>query len=203
MIHPAFRRAAIAAVLLLLSVPCLAEIQHLGVDSAHSTVRFSVRHLVSRVHGTFSGFEGVVHIDPADPAGTLSFSGEVQVSTVDTGNAKRDKHLQNEDFFDSEHHRVMRFQSGEVRQTDHGLDVDGLFTMMGVTQTVTFQVEVLGFMPDPWGRGTTGGFSATTTLDRKAFGMAWNTTLDTGGLVLGDEVQVHLQIEAVTLPETE
>lgn len=166
------------------------------VDSSHSSVGFSVRHLVSKVNGSFKDFSGTINFDPKKAtASSAEFT--VKIASIDTQNEKRDGHLKSPDFFDTEKFPTMTFKSKKVIAA--GKDkykLIGELTMHGVTREETFVVEYGGNAKDPWGNNRA-GFSATTTLNRKNYGIIWNKTLDTGAVMLGDDVAVNLSIEAI------
>jgi polyisoprenoid-binding protein YceI len=166
------------------------------IDPVHSHVSFSVRHLmVSKVKGRFSSFEGqiVTAENPLDSSATVT----IDVASIDTGNEQRDNDLRSSAFLDIEHHPTMTYQSTGVRPgSDDDYLVDGELSLHGVTRPVTLTVEVNGFGPDPYG-GTRAGFSATTEISRGDFGMDTNMPLDGGGVVIGDKIQISLEIEAV------
>jgi polyisoprenoid-binding protein YceI len=165
------------------------------VDPAHTSVGFSIRHMVSKVNGTFKDFAGDFSFDPKNPAAAkVNFT--VQTASVDTQNEKRDTHLKSADFFEVEKFPTMTFKSTRVVPAGKNkYKVTGNFTLHGVTLPETFVVEYGGEMKDPWGNNRA-GFSATTTIKRKDFGMVWNKTLDAGSVMLGDDVAISLQVEA-------
>jgi polyisoprenoid-binding protein YceI len=165
------------------------------VDPVHSEASFRIRHLISNVTGRFNEFEGEISVDKENPSAS-SVSFEIKAASIDTGNAQRDGHLRSPDFFDVENHPEIRFESTQVEPKQDGLyHVTGNLTMRGVTKQVTLPVRFLGTMTGMGGRETA-GFEIETTLDRKEYGIEWNRALDQGGVVLGDEVQVRIAIEA-------
>ncbi|MEE4273274.1 MAG: YceI family protein [Thermoanaerobaculales bacterium] len=165
------------------------------VDPVHSDVSFKIRHLVSKTSGEFTDFAGTIVADfAALDASSVEFV--IQAASIDTENADRDAHLRNEDFFHVEKYPEITFVSSKISKTgDASFAVTGKLTMHGVTRTVTLPVTFLGEGPDPWG-GTVAGFEIVTTLDRKDYGIVWNKALDTGGMILGDEVEISINIEA-------
>jgi polyisoprenoid-binding protein YceI len=168
----------------------------LTIDKAHSQVEFRVRHLVSRVSGRFTDFSGTIAGDVIKPE-TASVAFTVQATSIDTSNAKRDEHLRSPDFFDVTKFPTIEFKSHKV--TPAGQDsyaVVGALTMRGVTREVTLAVTFLGWARDPWG-GERAGFELKTTLNRKDYGIVWNKVLDAGGTLLGDDVAISIEIEAV------
>jgi polyisoprenoid-binding protein YceI len=166
------------------------------IDPDHSNVGFSIRHFFSKVPGHFKTYDGTIALDPKDLSkGTVNVS--IDTGSIDTGVEDRDKHLKSPDFFDAAKFPKMTFVSTEVipKGPNHAA-VKGNLTLHGVTKPVTLEADVLGFSPDPWG-GYRGGFEAKTTLKRSDFGISWNKAVEGGGLLLGDEVEVTLNIEAV------
>jgi polyisoprenoid-binding protein YceI len=165
------------------------------VDKAHSNVNFAVRHTMTKVSGRFTDFDGTFNIDKAKPeASSVEFT--IKAASIDTGNADRDKHLRNADFFDVEKFPEISFKSAAVKPTGKDTyDVKGTFTMHGVAKEITLPITVLGEGKD--GRGNAKiGFETKTTVNRKDHGIVWNRALDTGGFVLGDDVAVDINIQA-------
>ncbi len=167
-----------------------------SIDPAHSTVGFKVRHLVSQVPGTFSKFSGTIDYDPAAP-GKGSVETSIETASIDTHNEKRDGHLRSADFLEVEKYPQMTFKSRRVRPAGKDkLEVLGDLTLHGVTKPATLFVDVSGMTKDPWG-GTRTGFSAITQIKRSDYGIIWNKTLESGGMLLGDDVNISIEIEAV------
>ncbi|MDQ6783591.1 MAG: YceI family protein [Actinomycetota bacterium] len=165
------------------------------IDSAHTEVGFSVRHLmVSKIRGTFKTFEGTITV-PADVAAT-SVEVKVDMSSVDTGEENRDQHLRSGDFFATEEFPHMTFSSTSVAKAGDDYRLEGNLSIHGVTKPVAFDVEFNGVGPDPWG-GVRSGFSAVTEISRKEFGIDIDMPLDGGGVVVGDKIKVILEVEAV------
>ena len=166
------------------------------VDKAHSEATFKVRHLMTNVTGKFSDLDGTINIDPARPAAS-SVTFTIKAASVDTGSADRDKHLRTEDFFNVEKTPDITFRSTSVKptKTKNLYDVTGDLTIRGVTKRVTLPVTVLGFGKDPWGNEKA-GFETHTTIHRKDYGVNWNKALDNGGVLVGDDVDVNVSIEA-------
>lgn len=188
----------IALSLAALALPALAA--DYGIDSAHSAAQFSVRHLmVSNVRGEFSKVAGKVVYDEAQPTAT-TIEASVDVSTVSTRETQRDTHLKSPDFFDAAKYPAFTFKSSGVKKTAQGLDVAGELTIHGVSKPVVLHVSgITKEIKDPFGlmrRGAT----ATTVINRKEFGMTWNKNLDGGGVVVGDEVTITLDIEVTRKP---
>jgi polyisoprenoid-binding protein YceI len=166
------------------------------IDKSHSEAMFQVRHLLTKVRGRFSDFEGTVQFNEANPEqSSVNFT--IQATSIDTSEADRDKHLRTADFFDVETFPTITFHSKRITPTGGGsYDVVGDLTMHGVTKEVTLPVSHLGKAKDPWGNERM-GFEAETTINRKDYGLSWNAALETGGFLVGDEVKIQLQIQAV------
>ena len=165
------------------------------IDPVHSDVSFSVRHMmVSKVRGRLGAFSG--EIVTAPQFGDSAVTAEVDASSIDTGNAQRDGHVRSADFFAGADHPTWTFRSTGIRSDGDDLALEGDLTIKGVTRPVSFALEVNGFGPDAYG-GTRAGFSAATTINRNDFGVDIALPLDGGGVVVGEKVQVALEIEAV------
>lgn len=167
------------------------------IDSSHSGIHFSVRHLViAKVRGQFSRWTGAIESPGSDFArGSLDVV--IDASSIDTGVADRDAHLRSADFFDVEGHPEITFKSTGVTQTSADrLDVAGTLTIKGVAGDVVLDVEVLGQAKDPWGNERA-VFSARTSIDRREFGLTWNQVLEAGGVMVGDRIDITIDIEAV------
>jgi polyisoprenoid-binding protein YceI len=169
------------------------------IDPSHSDVAFTVRHLmVSKVRGRFTRFEGHI-VTAADPLAS-SVQATVELASIDTDHADRDAHIRSADFFDVERQPTMTYQSTGVRHDGDDLVVDGELTLHGVTRAVPLTLEVNGFQPNtPFG-DTRVGFSATGELNRTDFGIVFNMPLDGGGLLVGEKVQLSIEIEAILDP---
>ncbi|MFZ9594665.1 MAG: YceI family protein [Bdellovibrionia bacterium] len=180
----------------LMSVGPLAWAKDYKIDPGHSNVGFTATHLISRVNGSFKEFSGSLSFDSAKPEAS-KVSAEVTVATVDTNEPKRDQHLQGADFFDAAKFPKMTFVSRKVSvEAKNRFKMQGDLSLHGVVKPVTFDVEYLGEAQDPWG-ATRLGFTATSKINRKDFGMNWNKVLDQGGLLVGEEVGIQLNIEAI------
>ncbi|MEI6808106.1 MAG: YceI family protein [bacterium] len=174
-----------------------AEQKIFQIDPVHSSVQFRIRHLYSIFSGRFNKFEGTISGDPAAPA-SLRVTASVDVTSIDTANADREKHLRTPDFFDTEHHPIATFISTKVtvgELKDSGM-VTGKMTIHGVTKDVTFSGQFLGHGTDPRG-ASRAGFHATTTINRADFGLAYNSTMTNGVTVLGTDVELILDLEAI------
>jgi polyisoprenoid-binding protein YceI len=197
------RRAIVVAtaVLTLLILPAMAAVESYKIDPVHSTVSFTIRHLVSRVRGNFTELSGAIQLDRDNPA-EAKITATIATASVNTANEKRDEHLRSPDFFDAEKYPAITFESNGVKvHSAERVTLMGNLTMHGVTKPVSLDVTGLGFGSDPWG-GFRAGFEAETTLNRKDYGIVWNSVLDTGGLALGDEVKVEILIEAIREKES-
>ncbi|HYO83533.1 MAG TPA: YceI family protein [Bryobacteraceae bacterium] len=168
------------------------------LDAVHSVAEFKVKHMmISNVKGQFTGITGVLTLDEHDVARSR-VDATIDASTINTREAQRDAHLKSADFFDVEHFPTLGFTSTQVtRSGDNELAVTGDLTIRGVSRQVTFEVE--GPSPagkDPWGN-TRIGVSATTRINRKDYGLTWNTALETGGILVGEDVSITLDLEFV------
>ena len=168
------------------------------IDPAHSSAQFSVRHMmISNVRGEFTKLSGAIVYDPEHPEQS-NVDVTIDVSSISTREDQRDTHLKSGDFFDAEKFPTITFKSKEVVAQKNGdVKLTGDLTIRGVTREVVLDVE--GPTPeskDPWGNLRIGA-SATTKINRKDFGLTWNSTLETGGLLVGDEVKITLDVEAI------
>jgi polyisoprenoid-binding protein YceI len=166
------------------------------IDKTHSDVAFRVRHLITKVRGRFTDFDGQIEFNAAAPEqSTVRFS--AKTASIDTSVAARDEHLRSADFFDAEVYPELTFASRRITpRGDDAYDVEGDLTIHGVTRPVVLPVTVLGTVKDPWGNDRL-GLEAETTISRKDYGLNWNAALETGGFVVGDDVTIHLQVQAV------
>jgi polyisoprenoid-binding protein YceI len=166
------------------------------IDKAHSEASFQVRHLITKVRGGFSDFEGTITFDEVQPQhSSVSFT--IQASSIDTNEPDRDKHLRSADFFDVEQFATITFRSTRVtKKSDDSFDVAGDFTIRGVTRPITLPVTFLGRAKDPWGNERV-AFETEFTINRRDFGLNWNAPLEAGGFLVGDDVKVSLSIQAV------
>jgi polyisoprenoid-binding protein YceI len=182
-----------ALLLSALALPALAA--DYDIDSAHSAAQFSVRHLmVSNVRGSFKKVTGKVVFDEANPSATV-VQASIDVSTVDTGEAGRDTHLTSPDFFDLAKFPTMTFVSKSASKTSQGIDLTGDLTLHGVTKSVVLHVsDITKEIKDPRGMLRIGA-TAMTVINRQDFGMVWNHNLDGGGVVVGNDVTITIDIE--------
>lgn len=164
------------------------------VDKTHSSATFKVRHLMANVTGNFRDFDAQINVDRAKPANS-SVEFTIQAASIDTANASRDKHLRSADFFDVEKHPTITFKSTAVKpRSANDFDVTGDLTMHGVTKRITLPVTFLGFGKDARGNEK-GGFEIEAVVNRKDYGIVWNRALDEGGVLLGDDVKVAINLE--------
>jgi polyisoprenoid-binding protein YceI len=165
------------------------------IDATHSTVGFSVRHMmVSKVRGYFREFSGAI-VTAEDPSQS-TVTATVNMDSIDTRQEQRDAHIRSADFFDVGNHTEMTFRSTGVKTDGDDWTVEGDLTIKGITKPVTLELELNGFGPDAYG-GTRAGFTAKTEISRKEFGVDINMPMDGGGVVVGDKISVELEIEAV------
>ena len=184
--------------LLLMIVPVMAHAATWEIDPAHASVEFRVRHLmVTWVKGTFPDVAGTVDIDETDLTKS-QVNVTLGTASIDTNNAKRDEHLRSGDFFDTASYPAMTFVSKKI-VAEGGLlrQVIGDLTIRGTTREVTLSVgELTPAVKDPWGN-TRRGATATAEINRKDFGLTWNKAMETGGVVVGDEVKITLDVELI------
>lgn len=169
-----------------------------NIDTSHSSVQFSIRHLmITNVRGEFTGVIGQIDLDPASPA-AAKITASIDTKTVNTREAKRDEHLRSGDFFEVEKFPTITFASTGVTVKSAGhLEVTGDLTIRGVTKPVTLAVEgPTKEEKDPWGN-TRIGASATTTIDRRDFGLTWNAAIESGGVLVGHDVKLTIDVSLV------
>ena len=173
-----------------------AAVPTLRIDPAHSEVTFQVRHLLTKVRGRFTEFDGTIEYDEAAPEHShISFS--VRSASIDTNEPKRDAHLRSADFFESDTYPTLTFTSRRIDRTGADrFDVHGDLNIHGVTRAIVVPGTFLGVAKDPWGQEKL-GFEAETTLNRKDYGLNWNAALETGGFLVGDEVKISVSLQAV------
>lgn len=190
--------SACAGVLLL---PAAAGAVVYKVDSDHTNVAFKVRHLFTSVQGRFDRFDGTIDFDPAKPE-SAKVQGSIDAASINTNVPERDKHLRSQDFFDVAKHPKITFVSTKAAQIDPAKKsgkLEGKLTIHGVEKPVVLEVTYLGAAKDPWGNQRA-GFSAHTTINRKDFGLTWNETLENGGLLVGDDIQIEIDAEGLVSP---
>jgi len=178
-----------------------ATLRNYMVDPAHSNVRFAVRHmLISKVRGTFSVTSGQLVL-PANSFIPLSVTITMEASTIDTREQQRDAHLRSADFLDAENFPIIRFTSEHITPIDlDSFEAIGDLELRGMRRTVVIRAAVAGFGKDPWGNDRI-AYEATFTINRSAWGLTWNQALEAGGFVVGDEIEVAVDVE--TVPRTQ
>lgn len=170
--------------------------QSYNVDTSHSSVGFSVRHMmIAKVHGRFSKWSATIALDDADFSRS-KVEAVIQTASIDTNEPKRDEHLRSADFFDAAQFPELRFTSKKVVGSGEHFKVVGELSLHGVTREVTLDVERTGAGKDPWGN-LREGFSAKTSINRTEFGLKWNQALETGGILVGEKVEIELELSAV------
>lgn len=176
------------------AVPTTTEI--FNIDASHSEVGFAVKHLmVSTVRGRFGAVTGSIQLDNENIERS-SVDVTIDATSIDTRTEQRDAHLRSPDFFDVEKYPSLTFKSTKVEAKGSDLRVTGDLTIRDVTKSVVLDVEQTGRGKDPWG-GERVGFAATTKINRDEFGLTWNAALETGGVVVSNEVKINLEVEAV------
>lgn len=174
------------------------------IDQAHSAIDFSVRHMmISTVRGSFANFSGTINIDETNPS-LSTVDVQIDAASIDTREAQRDVHLRGDDFFASDKYPYLTFKSTRVeRKGENEAQLIGDLTIRDVTREVVLAVEYNGEARSPWGT-TSAGFEATTKISRKDWGLTYNAALETGGVLVGDEIKIAIQLEVVkTLEEAE
>ena len=189
-------------VVALLVSPLTAQVQELElhkIDASHSVVSFEVRHLVSKARGNFSQFEGTIYLNPEElEQSRVEFS--VTSESINTNVEARDKHLRSEEFFWVDKYPQISFKSSKIETvsaaSNNLFNVTGTLNLRGVEKELVLPVSYLGQVNDPWGNRK-GGFSTEVTVNRKDFNMVWNATLDSGGLLLADEVKITIDLQTI------
>lgn len=191
-----FRQTVTTAALVgALAAPAVAAGDTYTVDKDHTEAGFQVRHILTKVRGTFRDVSGRLDWDKAAPArSTVEF--RLKTTSIDTGVEQRDNHLRSQDFFWAEKYPEISFVSTKVvAKAENQFDVTGNLTIRGVTRQITLPVTYLGEQKDPFGN-TKAGFETGITISRQDFGLVWNKALETGGMLVGDEVQINVNLEA-------
>ncbi|MCO5220238.1 MAG: YceI family protein [Thermomicrobiales bacterium] len=167
-----------------------------AIDASHSQVGFSVKHMMfSTVRGNFRGFQGTIVVDHANPANS-SVNVTIDASTITTGDEKRDEHLRSADFFDAANYPTITFKSTSIDFKDaEKFTINGELTMHGVTNAVKIEAEQTGEGTNPWGIDVA-GFEGSAKINRKDFGLNWNASLEKGGVLVGEEIKINLELEA-------
>jgi polyisoprenoid-binding protein YceI len=187
--------ATLTAVVAVLAGGASADNQY-TFDKAHSSIEFAVKHMViSNVKGTFDDFDGVIKYDP-DNIENSSVEVSIKVASVNTKNQKRDDHLRSADFFDVEQHPEITFKSSKIKKTGDGFAAVGTLTIRGVSKEVELPFALNGPITNPWGKSVV-GIEIDYELNRHHYGVKWNQTLDSGGVVVGDDVKIEINLEAI------
>ncbi len=173
------------------------------IDSSHSHINFTARHMmISKVRGSFENFSGTVNFDEENPTNT-TVNVEVDLTSINTRDEQRDGHLKSPDFFDVENHPTMKFVSTRVEQIDENNGrLYGQLTIKDISKEVVLDVEYAGIAKSPWGT-ISAGFSATGSLNRKEWGLNWNQALETGGVLVGDKINIEIELELVKQVQAE
>jgi polyisoprenoid-binding protein YceI len=168
------------------------------LDPAHSIVEFSAKHLmITTVKGRITDIEGIIYTDEANPKNS-SVEATLKTVSLDTRTDQRDQHLRSADFLDVEKYPEIRFRSTRIEGDKPSFKLTGDLTIRDVAKPITLDVEFEGETKDPWG-GERVGFSATGKIDRRDFGLTWNQALETGGVVVGNEIKINLEVQAVKI----
>jgi len=173
------------------------------IDPAHSSIHFTARHMmIAKVHGRFEQFTGTINFDENNPANT-AVDITIDAASITTKEAQRDGHLRSGDFFDVETYPTLTFTSTRVELIDEDTaQLYGDLTIKDVTKEVVLDVEYLGQAQSPWGT-TNAGFTGTTSINRKDWDLNWNVALETGGFLVGDKIQINIELELVKQPQPE
>jgi polyisoprenoid-binding protein YceI len=173
-----------------------------NIDTTHSGIHFSIRHMViAKVRGAFKAFSGAVRLDEQSPLASV-VSVRIETASIDTGVEQRDAHLKSPDFFDAARFPTLSFDSTKVEQgSGNTLRVTGNLTIRDVTREVVLEAEQLGVSKDPWGQ-TRAAFEAKTSIDRRDFGLTWNQALEAGGVLVGEKVEITIELQAVKAQAT-
>jgi polyisoprenoid-binding protein YceI len=188
----------ILATLVFATLPLITFAAEYKIDPDHSTVGFTVRHIVTKVNGRFDKFSGTFVYDEKDNKAWKA-DATIETGSINTNNAKRDGHLKSKDFFDVDNakhpeYKTIKFVSTKVTDAKgKTAKLHGKLTLHGVTKDVVLDLEDLGVTKDPWGN-VIASFTATTKISRKDYGITWNQAIETGGVLVGDEVQINLEI---------
>lgn len=173
------------------------------IDPAHSHIQFSVRHMmISTVRGRFEKFSGTIDFDKNDPI-KATVNVEIDVASINTNEVQRDNHLRSPDFFEVDKYPAMTFRSKRIEKVDdHHGRIIGDLTIKNITKEVVLEAEYAGQMKSPWGT-TSAGASASGKINRKDWGLTWNQTLETGGMLVGDEIKIDIELELIKQEQAE
>ena len=167
-----------------------------AIDPAHSFVEFGVKHMMlATVRGRFTGISGLIELDEVDPTGS-TVSVEIDAGSLDTQDGQRDAHLRSPDFLDVDRYPTITFKSTAIKGTKEHFQVTGDLTIRDITKPITLDVEFGGEGKDPWG-GTRASFSAHGKFDRRDYGLTWNVALETGGILVSNEVKINIEAQVV------
>ncbi|WP_141592573.1 YceI family protein [Myxococcus sp. AB056] len=168
-----------------------------NIDTTHSAIHFSVRHMViAKVRGSFRKYSGAISLDEQDITKS-SVAVTIETASIDSGVDQRDNHLRSPDFFDVEKFPTITFKSTKVEKASgNGLKVTGNLTIRDITREVVLDAEQLGGAKDPWGNVKT-AFEAKTSVDRRDFGLTWNQALEAGGVLVGEKIEIAIEVQAV------
>lgn len=171
------------------------------LDTAHTQVQFAVRHLmISKVRGEFQKVNGTIDLDETNPS-AASLDVQIETASVNTRDAQRDGHLRSPDFFNADVYPLMTFKSSAVNVTGaNTARLTGDLTIRDITKPVTLDVEFLGKVKNPWGL-TSAGFTARTTINREDWNLTWNVALETGGVLVGKDIEISIEAELINMPE--
>ena len=184
----------------LLGVSASAHAAAYKLDPDHTSITFKIRHLLSWVSGSFDQFEGTFEYEPGKPE-LWKANAVIQAASIDTGVQQRDEHLRKKDFFEVETYPTIAFESTKAAAvSETAARVEGNLTIHGVTRPVVLDVEILGEAKDPWGNEMA-GFTATTTINRKDFGLTWNQAVEAGQFLVGDEVKITIEVTGIKQTE--
>lgn len=174
-----------------------------NIDTTHTGIHFSVRHMViAKVRGSFQQFSGTLTLDDENLAAS-AVSVRIDTASINTGVSQRDNHLRSADFFDVEKFPAITFESTKVEKgSGTGLRVTGKLTIRDITREVVLEAEALGVGKDPWGN-LKAAFEAKTSVDRRDFGLTWNQALETGGVLVGEKIEITLEVQAARAPAGE
>ncbi len=178
-------------------IPVIAQSQIWKIDPVHSSVRFSVKHmLITEVVGQFKEYDATLTTSKADFS-DAKLEATINIQSIDTDNEKRDAHLNSEDFFYSEKYPKISFKSNSVEQIDEKtFRIKGDLTIRGITKTVVFETSYGGTITDPYGNSRS-GWQASTTVNRFDFGLKWNQVMETGGLLVGEEIKINIDAQFI------
>lgn len=167
-----------------------------AVDKAHSEVGFTVKHMmISKAKGTFDNFDAKINADVEDLT-NAEIEVTIDVASINTRNSDRDDHLRSADFFDAENYPNITFVAKDIKKSGEGdYEVVGDLTLKGTTKPATLDVTFEGQSKDPMSGNLAAGFSGTTSINRKEFGLTWNASLETGGVLVGEDVKIHFELE--------